>query len=262
MFALSDVEQLQCDCQGGVAWVRIHRPERRNAFTNAMYRGLAQGLLALDRDDAVRCVVLRGSEGVFTAGSDVSHFLGLGAVEREAHFGLVADLLTAPARMAKPVIAAVQGIALGGGTGLTAACDLVLAQEGAQFGLPEVAVGLWPCTLLPALMRAVGPRRAYEMALLGQRLDAAQALAWGLVNQVAAPADFETELAALAQRVAGLSPAVVQMGKRAFQQAVDTEFHAATRFMGQVMALNSATEDAQAGITAFLERRTPQWSGR
>lgn len=256
------IEHISCVQKDGVATLRIERAARRNAFTNAMYRGLSDLILALDRVSEVRCIVVRGSGGIFSSGSDIEHFLHLGAAEREAHFQLVADLLTAPARIGKPVIAAVQGLALGGGTGLTAACDLAIAEEGASFGLPEIAVGLWPCTLLPALMRAIGGRKAYELALLGQRMQASEALSLGLVNRVVSPERFEAEVAEVAGKIAAASPVVVQMGKRAFQQTLDTEFHTATRFMGQVMALNSATEDAKRGIGAFLKRTQPEWVGR
>jgi enoyl-CoA hydratase/carnithine racemase len=262
MTLIAACEHLPCEVIDGVATVRIERPARRNAFTNAMYRGMADLMLALDADPAVRCIVVRGSQGVFSSGSDIEHFLGLGAAEREAHFQLVAGMLTAPARIGKPVVAAIQGLALGGGTGLTAACDLAIAEAGSSFGLPEVKVGLWPCTLLPALVRAIGPRQAYELALLGDRISADEARALGLVNRVVPAADFEATLAQVTGRICAASPVVVQMGKRAFQQSLDTEFHAATRMMGQVMALNSATEDARIGIEAFLGRTQPHWQGR
>lgn len=245
---------LPCTLADGVATVRIDRGARRNAFTNAMYRTLSDLLLGLERLDEVRCVVVRSSGGLFSSGSDMTEFVDLEASERDAHFRLVAELLSTPARMGKPVIAAVQGLALGGGTGLTAACDLAIAEEGASFGLPEIAVGLWPCTLLPVLTRAIGGRKSYEMALLGQSIDAAEALALGIVNRVVSADRFEAELSGLTARIASASPVAVQMGKRAFQQSLDTEFHTATRFMGQVMALNSATDDARNGVTAFLER--------
>lgn len=262
MADLDQVEHILVDVQEGVATLRIERPERRNAFTNAMYRGLADLIAALDRIPEVRCIVVRGSGGFFTSGSDIGHFLDLGAAEREAHFQLVAGMLTAPARIGKPVIAAVQGLALGGGMGLTAACDMAVAEESATFGLPEVGIGLWPCTLLPALVRAVGVRKAYELALLGQRVTAGEALRLGLVNTVVTTERFEDELRSLTAKICAASPVVVQMGKRAFQQCLDTEFQSATRFMGQVMALNSATEDARIGINAFLQRQRPQWLGR
>lgn len=255
-------EHLLCDVAEGLATIRIARPERRNAFTNAMYRAMGNLVPALDAHPAVRCIVVRGSDGVFSSGSDIEHFLGLGAAERDAHFQLVANMLTAPARIGKPVVAAVQGLALGGGTGWTAACDFAIAEAGATFGLPEVNVGLWPCTLLPALVRAIGARKAYELALLGNRITADEALRLGLLNRVVPAADFEQQLQLVTRRICAASPVVVQMGKRAFQQSLDTEFHAATRFMGQVMALNSATEDARIGIDAFMRRASPEWLGR
>ncbi len=247
-------ENLPCTVSGGVATIRFSRPARRNAFTNTMYRALSDMLLGLDRIEDVRCVVLRGSGGIFTSGSDMAHFVDLDAAERDAHFRLVAELLSTPARMAKPVVAAVQGLALGGGTGLTAACDLSIAQEGSSFGLPEIAVGLWPCTLLPVLTRAIGGRKAYELALLGRRIDADEAVALGLLNRMVSAEAFEAEISSVTASIAAASPVAVQMGKRAFQQSLDTEFHTATRFMGQVMALNSATHDARAGVAAFLAR--------
>ena len=256
---MEPVEHLSCDITDGVAEIRVSRPERRNAFTNDMYRGLARWLDDLDRDEAARCIVLRGAEGIFTSGSDISFFLDRTPLERERHFSLVAELFTAPAGISKPVVAAVQGFALGGGTAIAAACDFVIAEEGSVFGLPEVKVGLWPCTLMPALVRAVGARKAYELAMTGDRLDAHEAKAIGLVTRVAPADKFEDELAAFTGHIASLSAVVVQMGKRAYQQCLDMEFHKATRFMGRAMALNSATEDAKEGITAFLEKRKPQW---
>ena len=261
MDTLPPVEGLSCSLAAGTATLAIARPERRNAFTQAMYRGLGDWIVALDREPSVRCIVVRGTGGTFTSGSDIARVLEMGNAEREVHFQLVANLLTAPSRIGKPVIAAVQGVALGGGTGLAAGCDFVLAEESARFGLPEVDVGLWPCTLLPALVRAIGARKAYELALLGERVTARDAQALGLVNRVVPAEAFETELAAITAKICAASPVVVQMGKRSFQQAVDMEFQSATRAMGQVMALNSGTDDAKEGIRAFLERRKPEWTG-
>lgn len=255
-------DHLLCEVSRGVATLWISRPERRNAFTGSMYRTLSELIVATDRVPEIRCLVLRGTGGTFTSGSDIEHLLNLSIAEREEHFQLVADLLTAPARIGKPVIAAVQGFALGGGTGLAAACDLAIADQSACFGLPEVAVGLWPCTLLPALARAIGGRKAYEMALLGHRLRSEQALELGLVNRVAPTEGFEREVEEISARVAAWSPAAIQMGKRAFQRSTDSEFHSATRLMGQVMALNSATDDARNGIAAFLKGQRPEWAGR
>lgn len=259
---MQEVEHLSCTITGGVAEVRVSRPERRNAFTDTMYRGLAGWLHDLDADPAVRCIVIRGSNGIFTSGSDITCFRDRTPLERERHFQLVADLVTAPSRIGKPVIAAVQGLALGGGTGLTAYCDLAIAEEGAIFGLPEIKVGFWPCTILPAVARVIGPRKAFEMALLGERYDAEQAASIGLVNRVVPAGSFDAEVEAVAARIASFSAVAVQMGKRYFHQSLDLDFEKAVRFMGRAMALSSATEDAREGISAFLEKRKPQWKDR
>lgn len=256
------VDHLSCEISAGVAEVRIDRPERRNALTDKMYRGLARWLVALDDDPTVRCIVIRGANGVFTSGSDISCFLDRTPLERERHFQLVADLATTPSRIGKPVIAAVQGFALGGGTGLTAACDLAIAEEGSVFGLPEIKVGFWPCTITPVVVRALGPRKTYEMALLGDRFGAEEAMAIGLVNRVVPASSFEDEVRAMAARIASFSAVAVQTGKRVFQQSLDLEFEKAVRFMGRAMALNSATDDAKEGIAAFLEKRQPHWTDR
>lgn len=258
---MREVENIEVMVEEGVATLRVVRPAQRNALTKAMYRGLAALIHDCDADVAVRCIVLKGSNGVFTAGSDISAFLDKSPIEREVHFGLVADLFSAPAAVSKPVIAAVSGHALGGGTGLVAACDLAIAEEGSDFGLPEVDIGLWPCTLLPAVVRAVGARRAYELALLGRRIDAEEALRLGLIQRVVPRGALDAEVAAIAVRIAGLSPLVVQMGKRSFQHSLDMPFEKATWFMGRVMALNSASQDAREGITSFLEKRKPAWVG-
>jgi enoyl-CoA hydratase len=255
-------EHLHWRVSEGVAEIRIERPARRNATTDNMYKGLTDYILAADALEDVRCVVVRGSNGVFTAGSDINYFLDKTPLEREHHFGLVADLFTAPSKISKPVIAAVQGVAFGGGTGLSSACDIVLADEGSRFGIPEVEIGLWPCTLLPALIRAVGARKAYSLALFGHKIDAREAQQLGLVTKTVPAGEFETELSRMTRRIASLSPVVVQMGKRAFQQCLDMEFSKATYFMGRLMALNSASEDAKEGISAFLEKRKPAWVGR
>lgn len=256
---MEDVDHLLCTVTKGVADIRVCRPERRNAFTDLMYKGLAQWIYDLDADPAVRCIVIRGSNGVFTSGSDVSCFLDRTPLERERHFQLVADLVTAPSRIGKPVVAAVQGIALGGGTGLAASCDLAIAEEGAVFGLPEIDVGFWPCTISPAVARAIGPRKAFEMALLGDRYDASQAESIGLVSKVVPADSFEAEISATTEKIASLSSVAVQMGKRAFQQSLDLDFEKSVRFMGRAMALASATDDAKEGISAFLEKRQPEW---
>jgi len=246
---------------GGVGYLEIDRRPKRNALTNKMYEGIAGTLHEADRVEDVRCIVIRGIGGIFTAGSDVSEFLDKSIADREAHFDHVAQLLLAPARISKPVVAAVDGLALGGGTGLVSACDLVLASEDAVFGIPEIHVGIWPCTLLPMLARAVGPRRAYEMALLGERMDAEQARAAGLVTRVVPKERLEAELARWTAQIVAASPQTVRTGKRACREAEGLEVEKATFFMARQMAINSASKDAMEGISAFLFKRPPRTGG-
>ncbi|WP_424140033.1 enoyl-CoA hydratase/isomerase family protein [Roseomonas chloroacetimidivorans] len=257
---MREVEHIATSLLGGIARFRVERPQRRNALTGGMYRGLAALIREAGEDPAVRCIIIEGSNGIFTSGSDINAFLDVTPEQREAHFALVADLFLAPSRAAKPVVAAVAGHALGGGTGLAAACDLVVAEENAVFGLPEIRLGLWPCTLLPAVIRAVGPRRAYEMSLLGETLSAEQAHQAGLVTRVVPRGGLEAAVQELAEKIAALPPVSVASGKRAFQDCLSLEFNTATAFMGRAMALNSAGAEAREGIAAFLEKRTPAWT--
>ncbi|PZO61958.1 MAG: hypothetical protein DI635_13505 [Pseudoxanthomonas suwonensis] len=257
---MQNVEHITVSLSGGIARFRVERPERRNALTGAMYRSLAALILEAGADEAVRCIVIEGSHGNFTSGSDINAFLDVTPEQREAHFALVADLFLAPSRASKPVIAAVAGHALGGGTGLAAACDLVVAEQDAVFGLPEIHLGLWPCTLLPAVIRAVGPRRAYEMALLGETLTAEQARQIGLVTRVVPRGGLEEGVQVMANRIIALPPRSVANGKGAFQDCLDLEFGKATAFMGRAMALNSAGAEAREGIAAFLGKRRPAWA--
>lgn len=248
-------DNLELQIAEQVATIRIARPARRNAIDNSMYRGLVTWLRLLDASDDVRCVVIRGSEAIFTAGSDIREFVGKDVMEREDHFHLIADLLTMPSRMGTPVIAAVKGLALGGGTGLSAACDLVLAEDDAVFGVPEIHIGIWPCTLLPALTRSVGARHAFRMSMLGERLSAKEARDIGLVSRVASRDEFEGALAEMVAVITKASPEIVRVGKRSFQQSLDTEFEKATRFMGQVMALTTGAAEAQSTLQSFISRK-------
>lgn len=245
-----------------VATITINRPEKRNAMTDEMYIGLTRMLYELDKEPGVRAVVVRGAGKVFCAGSDINYFLGKSIVERERHFGYVADLLQAPSRISKPVIAAPRGYALGGGSALTAACDFAIATEDTVFGIPEVEIGIWPCTLSPVLVRAVGARRALELFLTARKFDAREAAQMGLVTKAVPESEWEDAIAQLCQQITGLSPLVVQMGKAAFYEMADIEYNKAIRFMSKLMAISSASEDAQEGITAFLEKRKPTWKGQ
>lgn len=259
---LEPVDHLRWEISDHVATITIDRPEKRNAMTGEMYLGLRGWLFALDELPEARVIIIRGEGPAFCAGSDVSSFAGKSAEERDRHFGHTADFFLAFSQIGKPVIAAPRGYALGGGTAITAAADFAIAEEDALFGVPEIKMGFWPCTVMPPIIRAVGARRAYELFVTGRQFSAAEAVVMGLVTK-AAPADrFEEELGAFARQIAETSPFAVQMGKRAFHEIAGIEYNKAVRLMSKHMPILMDSEDAREGIAAFFEKRKPKWQDR
>jgi enoyl-CoA hydratase/carnithine racemase len=256
-------QHLLRDKKNGVATITINRPEVRNVLTGEMYRDLAQSLYDLDRDDDVAVIVIRGAgEKAFCAGSDVKDFMDKTILERQQHFAKVAALMQAPARISKPVIAAVRGYALGGGCAMTAASDLAIAAETATFGIPEVDIGIFPMTISPVIVRRVGVPRAFELMMLGERIPAPRAAEIGLINFAVPEEAFEAELARLTARIASMTPVAVRMGKTAFYNCLDMEYLKAISFMGNMMAINVYSDDCAEGIAAFFQKRKPVWKGR
>jgi len=256
-------EHLLLEKRDGIATITINRPEVRNVLTGEMYQGLARHLYDLDQDDEASVIVIRGAgEKAFCAGSDVKYFMDKTILERQEHFAKVAALMQAPARISKPVIAAVRGYAFGGGCALTAASDLAIAAESAVLGLPEVDIGIFPMTIAPVIIRRVGVPRAFELMMLGERIPAPRAAEIGLVNKVVPDAEFDAEVARWATRIATFSPVAVRMGKWAFYNCVDVEYQKAIGFMGNMMTINASAEDCTEGVTAFFGKRKPVWKGR
>jgi enoyl-CoA hydratase/carnithine racemase len=164
--------------------------------------------------------------------------------------------------LGKPIIAMVNGPALAGGLGLMVACDLVVAADTATFGTTEIAVGLWPMMITAEITRSVGRKKTLEMMLTGRKLDAAEALACGLVNKVVPPADLEHATKALAFELADRSPAAMSLGLHAFYRSQDMEFEPQLRYLQAELGRVLALEDAAEGIAAFLGKRKPVWKGR
>ncbi len=247
----------------GIATLVINRPEVRNVLTGEMYKGLAEYLYDLDQDNEVSVIIIRGAgEKAFCAGSDVNYFLNKTVLERQKHFGNVAELMQAPARIGKPVIAAVRGYALGGGCALAATCDLSIATEDSLLGIPEVEIGIFPMTITPVIIRRVGVHRALEIMILGERMKAPRAAEIGLINKVVAEKDFEEEISRWATKLAAATPVAVRMGKSAFYNCLDMEYFKAIKYLGNMMAINASSEDCAEGISAFFEKRKPRWKGR
>ena len=246
-----------------IATITINRPKVHNILTGEMYKGLTQYLYDLDKEDEISVIVVRGAgERAFCAGSDVKNFQNMTVLERQKHFAYVAELMQAPARISKPLIAAVKGYAFGGGCALAAACDLTIATEDSDMGIPEMEIGLFPMTIVPVIVRRIGVHKAFELIMLGEKFKGRKAAELGLINQAVPEKEFEDEVSKWAAKLATASPVATRMGKTAFYNSLDIEYCKAIKFMGNMMALNASSEDGAEGILAFLEKRKPRWLGR
>lgn len=248
--------------EGPVHHLVMDRPARRNPLSGAMIAALRHGIVTAGDDPEVRVVVIGATGPVFCAGHDIAEMDGRDPAFYAELFGACADLMTAVHDLTVPVIARVQGTATAAGCQLVAACDLAVAAEGARFATPGVRIGLFCTTPMIEVARVVGPRRAMEMLLTGDPIDAATALDWGLVNRVVPAGDLDDATRALALRVAAASPLTLRIGKRAFHDLAGLPPAAAYPDASRVMADNASTEDAQEGFAAFLGKRPPVWRGR
>jgi enoyl-CoA hydratase/carnithine racemase len=249
--------------RGPVRVLWLDRPARRNALSAALLRDLIAHWDRAEADAAVHAVVLAGRGGTFCSGGDLSDGLDApGALAAHEGRGLVVELFLRFARSGTPVVAAVEGAALGGGCGLMAATDLVVAASDARIGLPEIRLALFPWIVLAVLRRDVPRKVLFEWAMTGEPVDAARAREVGLVNRVVAPGTAVDEAVTLATSIAGRSPAIVAMGKRAFHGIADASFEDALRTMHGNLTVNLLSEDASEGVAAFLERRSAVWKGR
>jgi enoyl-CoA hydratase/carnithine racemase len=206
-------------------------------------------------------VILRANGPVFSAGHDLSELVGGDEPHYQEIFDACVVLMETVQRIPQPVIAEVAGIATAAGCQLVATCDLAIAAEGARFATPGVKIGLFCSTPMVAVSRAIGRKRALEMLLTGEFVDAATAAEWGLVNRVVPMDQLEATTRALAEKIAGASPYTVKIGKQAFYRQIDLPQHDAYDYTRDVMVENTQAHDAQEGMSAFLEKRHPEWSG-
>lgn len=256
-----DYEFLRLTAEGPVARLTLNRPEKRNALSLELMRELLAALGAI-RDSDARVVVLEGAGSVFSAGHDLSEMVGRELGFYQELFDVCARLMEDLHRLRQPVVARVHGVATAAGCQLVAACDLAVAAEEARFGTPGVKIGLFCSTPMVPLSRAIGRKRALELLLTGELVDARTACDWGLVNRVVPAAELDAEVDALAARIASASPLTVGIGKEAFYAQVELDEHRAYDLTRSVMVLNALAGDAQEGMCAFLEKRAPEWRGR
>jgi enoyl-CoA hydratase/carnithine racemase len=250
--------------ENGVVTVLLNRPERRNALSGELVAALLDVVHRLNADRTVRVVLLHGAGKSFCAGGDLAGGLsgGGGAVAAHQERSRYADLLLAIQQSRLIWVAAVHGDALGGGLGLAVVCDLVVADEEARFGTPEIQVGLFPWIILAVLQRNVPRKVLMEMVVLGEKFPSSQALSRGLVNRVVPAGQALAHAEELAKLVAGKAPVPLELGKAAFYQVSDLDTADALRFLSTQLSLNLLTEDALEGVAAFLQKREPTWKGR
>ena len=245
----------------GVAVIRINRPEARNALNQSVRVALADNFTVLGNDPEVRCIVLTGSERIFAAGADLRDLAEHSTVEmllRNTH-----RLWQAIAACPKPVIAAVNGFALGGGCELAMHADIIVAGEGAAFGQPEVRVGIMPgAGGTQRLTRAIGKFRAMKMVLTGQPVAAREALEMGLASEVVADAEVFSRALALAAEIAALPPLAVMQIKEVVLAGQDASLDTALALERKAFQLLFASEDQKEGMRAFLNKRQPTYQGR
>jgi enoyl-CoA hydratase/carnithine racemase len=248
---------------GPITRITLNRPEKRNAMSLDLMADLTGTLEAVRHDDDTRVVVIAASGPAFSAGHDLSEMASdRDAVAYRRLFDGCTMLMNAIRTIPQPVIAQVHGVATAAGCQLVAACDLAVAEEGARFGTPGVKIGLFCSTPMVPISRAVGRKRALEMLLTGELIDARTALEWGLVNRVVPVETLSDAVDDLALSIASASALTVAIGKQAFYAQIDVDERQAYDLTVPVMTMNAMTDDAAEGISAFLEKRSPVWRNR
>ena len=253
-------EELVVAREDGYALLRLNRPEALNAITIGLMERLVTTLEELDRDPAIRCVVLTGNEKAFAAGADIKEMADSSAVEM-----IQRDQFARWDRIRKvknPVIAAVSGFALGGGCELAMSCDIIIASESAKFGQPEVNLGVIPgAGGTQRLTRAVGKYKSMEMILTGNTMSAEEAKQWGLVVKVVPNDKLLDEATALARIIASKPPLAVRLAKEAVLKSFDTTMEGGLEFERKSFYALFASDDQKEGMKAFAEKRKPTWKG-
>ncbi|MHB8512423.1 MAG: enoyl-CoA hydratase/isomerase family protein [Actinomycetota bacterium] len=259
-----EFESILYEVRGDVARIAINRPDKRNALNVTVMRELREAFEVAKRDSSANVIVLTGAgESAFSAGGDLGGFTGAESkVEQHLLRGEMAELLDAMHRVGKPVIARVNGSALAGGFGLMCACDIVIASEDASFGLPEINMGLWPFIITAPVLRKIPPSKALELMMTGARFDAHEAQRIGAVNHVVSSSELDKKVDEMASILASKSPIVMRLGKDSFYSAQDMTYRESLSYLHAMLGICLDTEDVVEGVSAFFQKREPQWKGR
>ena len=256
-----DYKNLLVTKEAGYAIIQFNRPEVLNAINIQLMIELVDALETLDKDDDVRCVILTGNEKAFAAGADIREMADASAMEMLSRDQFARwDRIR---KVKKPIIAAVSGFALGGGCELAMTCDLIIASETARFGQPEISLGVMPgAGGTQRLTRAVGKAKAMEMVLTGRAITAEEAKQWGLVNKVVPVEYCLREAIDLAKEIASKPPVAVRLAKEAVLKSFDTTIEGGLEYERRNFYLLFASDDQKEGMSAFVEKRKPEWKGK
>jgi enoyl-CoA hydratase/carnithine racemase len=246
--------------EGSLTRIVLNRPEKRNALSLDLMEELIAALREVSEQEC-RAIVIEGAGPAFSAGHDLSEMIGREREFFERLFDRCSVMMATIHKVPQPVIAMVHGIATAAGCQLVAACDLAVAAEGTRFATPGVNIGLFCSTPMVPVSRAVGRKRAMQMLLTGEAINAATALDWGLVNRVVPREELESAVLELVEAIARSSSYTVATGKHAFYSQIDRSEDQAYEHCERVMTDNALAHDAQEGMLAFLEKRDPIWRG-
>jgi enoyl-CoA hydratase/carnithine racemase len=253
-------DDLLYQIEQNVAYFTINREPQRNAISAEVVRFFFKYLEEAEKDPDVRAILITGAgDKAFCSGADLS---GSPGGEGQEGFGHYANLLKRIAGYPKPIVAKVNGYCLAGGMGFMLACDIVIASDTAKFGTPEVNVGLWPMMIGAVIFRNAMRKKAMEMVLLGDRFGADQALEMGLITRAVPRDKLDDEVDQVLKSLTSKSPIGMKIGKEAFYAMADMPFEEALDYLSEKIAEVAATEDAREGITAFIEKRKPEFKGK
>lgn len=259
------VEMRSGSAGGKVQWITINRPERRNAMNEHVIESINAGIVAAEADADCRAIVLTGTgDKAFCAGADLNKNVQGGAFDvdfsQPKHY--VVKLFKQVTETRLPIIARVNGAVMAGGFGLLCCCDMAVAADDIRFGTSESKIGLTPMMILPWMLRVVPPRKLQEMCITGEVFSAADGLEWGVFNYIVPREELDAKMEWLLDRVTPRSPTAMRIGKQAFNAMRDMSLRDSLEYAQMAVPVMSSTQDANEGITAFQEKRAPNWTGK